>query len=74
MLHGQGRDFARLIRKSTMNTREDQEQSEKGEGYENEKEEDEERSGILFEREGAGLWGEKEADDVGRWLAQKLLS
>lgn len=56
------------------------EQSEKGEeaSSENEtekegmeKEKEKERSEVL-EREGAGLWGEKEADEVGRWLAQRL--
>lgn len=72
VLHDQGMELAQLIRKSTnalkLEHEEHKEQSEKGEEW---YEEQGERSEVL-EREGAGLWGEKEADEVGRWFAQRL--
>lgn len=64
VLHDQGVEFARLIRKSRSS--QGKEASEKGEAYE------EEEQNEVLEREGTGLWGEKEADDIGRWLAQRL--
>lgn len=60
-------EFAQLIRKSRSTREELGEQLEKGE----EAYEEGEKSEVL-KREGAGLWGEKEADEVGRWFAQSL--
>ena len=82
ILHHQGKEFAQLIRKSMNALKLEQhhrEQLEKGDEASSEmekekegvEEEEKERTEVL-EREGAGLWGEKEADEVGRWLAQRL--
>lgn len=64
VLHDQGIEFAQLIRKSVI-IHELKERSEEGEAYGEEQIE-------VLEREGAGLWGKKEADDIGRWFAQTL--
>lgn len=78
IVHDQGVELAQLIRKSMRspklehyyNNDKNQEQpAEKGEGSSNE---EQERRELLFEREGPGLWAEKEAHEVGQWLGRRL--
>ena len=78
ILHDQGVELAQLIRKSTRtlklehyydNTNQEQSGNKREEVT---TEEDEERKELIFEREGPGLWAEKEAHEVGRWLGRRL--
>ena len=64
VLHDQGTELAQLMRRSVTATRR-KELPEEGEA-------DAKDHIELLERDGMGLWGEKEADEVGRWFAEVL--
>lgn len=65
VLHDQGIELSQLMRRSVTLRQRTARSLEEGEA-------DGEDQIELLERDGAGLWGEKEAGDVGRWFAEVL--